>query len=98
MFSPVGFSTTDISLLGCCVIVMGVCTSMFAGVMLNKYHKYLLMVKFSAAATFLCIGLALLTFQTKSVFWISINTIIGASFLVPAIPVCIDFTAELTYP
>lgn len=88
----------EISMLGACVICMGVIFSMVAGILLNKYHKYLLMVRLSAGLTFAIIGLALITFQTRNVWLISINMVLGACCLVPVIPVSIDFTAELTFP
>lgn len=77
---------------------MGVIASMGAGVMLNRYSKYLLMVRCSAGLTFIIIGLALATYQTHNIVLISINMILGACCLVPVIPVSIDFTAELTFP
>lgn len=77
---------------------MGVVASMVAGVILNKYHKYLLMVRVSAAGASILMGLALFTFTTHNVTLITANMIVGACFLVPVIPVSIDFSAELTFP
>ena len=71
---------------------------MVAGFILNRYHKYLLMIKISAIGSFFLVGLALLTFQTKNVSLISANMIVAAVCLVPVIPVGIDFSAELTFP
>lgn len=62
MFSPVGFTSVDIAVLGSGVILVGVLSSMAAGVLLNKYHKYLLMIRISAIGSFFLVGLALLSF------------------------------------
>lgn len=98
LFTPVGFLDVDISILGAGVILMGVVASMVAGIILNKYHKYLVMIRLSAFGTTIILGLALLTFTTHNVTLITINMIIGACCLVPVIPVSIDFSAELTFP
>lgn len=98
LFTPVGFMEVDISILGAGVIMMGVVASMVAGVVLNKYHKYLVMIRVSAFGTALLLGLALLTFTTHNVTLITVNMIVGACCLVPVIPVSIDFSAELTFP
>lgn len=62
LFTPVGFLEVDISILGCGVILMGVVASMVAGIILNKYHKYLYMIRSAAFGTSILLGLALLTF------------------------------------
>jgi hypothetical protein len=77
---------------------MGVVASMVAGIVLNKYHKYLLMVRLAAFGTAIILGLALFTYGTKNVDLISVNMIAGACCMVPIIPVSIDFSAELTFP
>jgi len=98
LFTPVGFTAVDISVLGAGVILIGVVASMVAGVILNKTHKYLLMIRISAAGASILVGLALISFTTHNVDLISANMIAGACFLVPVIPVSIDFSAELTFP
>lgn len=98
LFAPVGFSDVDISMLGAGVILVGVCSSMVSGILLNKYHKYLLMIRLSAVGSFIIVGLAVLSFQTKNTTLISINMIVAAICLVPVIPVSIDFAGELTFP
>jgi hypothetical protein len=49
-------------MLGAIVIIVGVCSSMIAGVILNKYHKYLLLVRFSAIGSLTMLILALFLF------------------------------------
>lgn len=98
LFTPAGFSDVDISILGAGVILMGVVASMIAGVILNKYHKYMLMIRLACFGTAIILGLSLLTYGTKNVDLISVNMIAGAMCMVPLIPVSIDFSAELTFP
>jgi FLVCR family feline leukemia virus subgroup C receptor-related protein len=98
LFTPVGFSEVDISILGAGVITMGVAASMVAGIVLNKYHKYLLMTRLAAFGTFILLGTALITYQTRNVTLITVNMIIAAACMVPVIPVSIDFAGELTFP
>lgn len=49
-------------MLGAVVIIVGVCSSMIAGIILNKYHKYLLLVRFSAIGSLVMLVLALILF------------------------------------
>jgi hypothetical protein len=56
------------------------------------------MIRISAFGSFMLVGLAVVTFQTKSVLLITINMLVAAIFLVPVIPVGIDFAGELTFP
>ena len=62
LFAPVGFTNADIAALGACVIVTGVVCSMIAGFILNKYHKYLWMIRCSAWGSFILVSAALGTF------------------------------------
>ena len=80
------------------MILVGVITSTVAGILLNKYHKYILMVRVSAFSSFTLTLIGIFTFLTKDVPLISINMILAAGLLVPVIPVGIDFSAELTFP
>ena len=93
-----GFTEAEISGLGALIIIVGVFTSMVAGIMLNKYHKYLLMVRISAIGSLLINAVAIYSFSTKNKLMIAINIIIGAMAIIPIIPVGIDFAAELTFP
>lgn len=88
----------QVSIIGGLVIVVGVITSMFAGVMLNKYQKYLLMTRLSAWGTFIFLSICIYTFYTKNRILIAANLVMTAIALIPIIPVGIDFASELTFP
>lgn len=80
------------------MITVGVITSTVAGILLNKYHKYILMVRVSAISSFALTLVGLFTFLTKNVPLIALNMVLAAGLLVPVIPIGIDFSAELTFP
>ena len=86
------------SLLGSLIITVGVFTSTIVGVILNKYQKYLLMVRLSAWGTFLLLSCCVYTFYTKNLTMIAVNLVVAAVALIPIIPVGIDFAGELTFP
>lgn len=71
---------------------------MIAGFILNKYHKYLWMIRCSAWGSFLLVSAGLGTFQTQNVLIVWINMTLAAACLIPVIPVSIDFAGELTFP
>lgn len=98
IFGPLGFNNADIALLGVCVVAAGVFASMASGVLLKMFQKYLLMTRVSCfgCAMFLCLAIG--TFHTRDVKLISLNMILAAMFLVPIIPIGINFANELTYP
>jgi FLVCR family feline leukemia virus subgroup C receptor-related protein len=56
------------------------------------------MVVISAVGSFVLIAIAVGVIQTEDVLIIAINLIGAAFFLVPIIPVSIDFAGELTFP
>lgn len=92
------FTQVQVSMLGAMIITIGVVTSMIAGVILNKYQKYLLMVRLSAWGTFILLATCTYTFYTKDRTLIAVNLIVAAVALIPIIPVGIDFAGELTFP
>lgn len=92
------FTQVQVSLIGALVITVGVVTSMIAGVILNKYQKYLMMTRLSAWGTFILLSLCIYTFYTKDRVLIAVNLVVTAVALIPIIPVGIDFAGELTFP
>jgi len=95
---PFGFSSAEIAGLGACIIITGIVSSLTAGFLLNRFHKYKVMVVISAIGSFVLIAVCIGVIQTEDVLIIAINLICAAFFLVPIIPVSIDFAGELTFP
>lgn len=56
------------------------------------------MLRVSTFGTFILSSVAIGTFLTKDVLIVAINMIVAAAFLVPVIPLSIDFASELTFP
>jgi FLVCR family feline leukemia virus subgroup C receptor-related protein len=98
LFSPVGFDSAQISALGFLIAVLGIFSAFAAGSLVAKYHKYKLMVLFSTWGTFLFLTIAIFSYLTQNLWFISLVMISAALCLVPIIPVGIDYATELTYP
>lgn len=98
LFAPIGFTNLEIAALGAAVIIVGILVSFISGYILSKYHKYMLMLRVSTFGTFILSSAAIGTFLTKDVLIVAINMIVAAAFLIPVIPLSIDFASELTFP
>jgi FLVCR family feline leukemia virus subgroup C receptor-related protein len=92
------FNDVQISGLGVLIVLVGVITSMMAGFILNKYHKYVVMVRISAWGTAILLAASIYSVHTKDGLLLAINLIVVAITLIPIIPVGIDFASELTFP
>lgn len=96
--APVGFKSYQISLQGIFLTIFGVISSMFTGALINKYHRYKLLLRVYATGSFALLLVLMGMFQTENVVLISINLVLAACCLIPIIPTSIDFSSELTYP
>lgn len=98
LFEPLGFSSTEISGIGGVTIIMGVFGSFATGFLLQKYHMYKIMLQISCFCTtgFLLIGIY--TFTTGNKWLIAINVWCAGFFMVPVIPICMNYADELCFP
>jgi hypothetical protein len=80
------------------IILVGVITSMMAGFILNRFHKYVLMVRISAFGTLIMLGVSIYAVYLQNKLYIMISLVLAAVALIPIIPVGIDFASELTFP
>ena len=92
------FTEVEKSRLGSLIILVGVVTSTIAGILLNKFHKYILMVRISAIGTAILLGVSTYAFYSQDKIFIAIMLVCSAVTLIPIIPVGIDFASELTFP
>lgn len=92
------FTDVEISGLGMVIILVGVITSMMAGFILNRFHKYVLMVRISAFGTLIMLGVSIYAVYLQNKLYIMISLVLAAVALIPIIPVGIDFASELTFP
>ena len=53
------FTDVELSGLGSLIILVGVITSTITGVILNKFHKYTLIVRMSAIGTTIFLGVSI---------------------------------------
>lgn len=92
------FNDVELSGLGSLIILVGVVTSVVTGFVLNKWHKYVLMVRLSAFGSLIMLGISIYAVYIDNALFISVSLILAAVALIPIIPVGIDFASELTFP
>ena len=71
---------------------------MVTGWILNRWHKYVVIVRILAWLTFILTACASATFATKDVLIVGVSFVVCSCFMIPIIPVSIDFASELTFP
>jgi|LauGreDrversion4_2_1035121.scaffolds.fasta_scaffold74169_2 MFS family permease len=77
---------------------MGVFGSMIAGVLLQKFKRYKLMLIFCSAMTTLGMWIGCLTIPTEDKWLITANFWFAGLFIVPIIPISMNFADELCFP
>jgi len=92
------FNDVELSGLGSLIILVGVVTSVVTGFVLNKWHKYVLMVRLSAFGSLIMLGISIYAVYIDNALFIAVSLILAAVALIPIIPVGIDFASELTFP
>jgi len=92
------YTDVELSGLGALIILVGVITSTITGIILNKYHKYVLMVRISAIGSMTMLIVSSYAVYLDDKLFIAIALVIAAVCLIPIIPVGIDFASELTFP
>jgi MFS family permease len=98
IFTPLGFTSSEISGLGAVTIIFGVMGSFVTGYLLQKYHRYKLMLICSGGLTSFFLLLAIFTFPSDNLWLITSNVWTAGIFMVPCIPICMNFADELCFP
>lgn len=97
-FESLGFTSTEVSLLGGLVVISGVIASLVVGFLLDKYRKYILMFRlvcFGSTVIWLaCYGI----FPSENIYFVAVTTVFIGAFLVPILPVGTAFAGEITFP
>ena len=96
--APYGYTAADNSIFGATFILCGVLGSFIFGVILDKYAKYLLILRLICFASSATIFLAMITLPLKHVALFAFTMGIVGLAVVPIIPLCYSFAVELTYP
>lgn len=98
LFSPLGFTPSEISLIGAVTIIMGVFGSFATGWILQKTHKYKMMLIITTCGTAVGLLATAVTFPLDNKIAVACNVWAAGIFIVPSIPVCMNFASELTFP
>lgn len=97
-FGAIGFGTTTISVLGGIFVISGVLSALLVGVILDKTSKYLLTMRIICFGSTFLFAVGYVTFATENVYIVGANIIVDGMILVPFLPVCIAYAAEVTFP
>ena len=95
---PKIYTNSLISLYGGLTAIVGVFASMLTGCFLQKTHKYLLNTRVVCVMMSLTIALAIYTVPAGNQIVVGINLMFLGMFMVPIIPVSMNFGSELTFP
>lgn len=96
--SPYHFDAADSSVIGATFIISGLIGSFFFGFLLDKYQKYLLVLRLVCFGTMLSALFIFLTLPSENMFIFDTNIAVMGFFILPIIPVGFSFSIELTFP
>jgi FLVCR family feline leukemia virus subgroup C receptor-related protein len=99
IFGGTVLGTGQTSLLSGTTVLLGLISSFTSGAIVQKRKNFRLMMRLSCFGCLVCFTFAIFTFlrSTDGVL-ISINILIMGIFIVPIIPIGINFSSELTFP
>jgi MFS family permease len=95
---PYNFSSSDTSLLGALLVVLGFVGSAIFGVMLTITKKYKFVSLIINIGTLGGLGLFIATLSLESMYITGISISLIGIFLTPILPISYEFGIELTYP
>jgi len=95
---PYSYSVSDIALAGGGFIVAGIVGSFLIGIILDKYPKYLLILRILVGACCLVCIPYVWTLPSGKLVWFMLNNIAFGFFALPLIPVGAMFCVEISFP
>lgn len=98
IFTPLGFSTAQCSVLGAGTVVFGVLSSFSAGFILKKTKKNRLLLRICCFGTSIMLIIGIFVLETGIDWLIFVNIFTAGVFIVPIIPIGLNFASELTFP
>lgn len=98
IFTPVGFDTVQINILGIACTIFGISSSMITGAYVQRTHRYKLFLCLSAWGTAITCCTALITFPTGNFPLVLVNVCVIGVFIVPVIPISMNLSQEITFP
>lgn len=84
--------------MGALFIVSGVLSSIVIGIFLDKTNKYLITMRSICIGSTILFIIGYAAFATGNIYIVGANIILDGIALVPFLPVCISFAAEITFP
>lgn len=97
-FEALGFSTSEISALGGIFVICGVLSALVIGYVLDKTSKYQLTMRSICIGSTVLFAVGYASFATGNIYIVGANIILDGFALVPFLPVCISYAAEVTFP
>lgn len=98
VLDPYSFTSSQVAMIGAITISVGVASSTLAGMILGRYHCYKIMMLISTSGTTICLLCTAFTFPTDLHWLIVLNVYMLGVFMIPIIPICMNFANELTFP
>lgn len=95
---PPAFGTAVIALYGGAVTIGGVGASFVCAFLLQKYQKFLIPIRVICVCTCICFITGFWVLPSLNKVVVGINIFMLGVFLVPIIPVSMNFASELTFP
>ena len=84
--------------MGSLTTICGLITAITSGILVKKYHLHRWMLRISCFGTASCLFFSFISFPTRNFPLILVNTILLGIFLLPIIPIGLNFSQELTFP
>lgn len=95
---PPVYTSSMVALYGGLTSIVGILSSMLCGIFLQKTQKYLLTTRIICIMMSLMIALAAYTIPSGHKLIVGANLMLLGMFMVPIIPVSMNFGSELTFP
>jgi len=84
--------------MGGLFVIAGVTNSIVIGLLLDKYQRYLLSMRATCIFSAVLFACGYFAFTIKNNYVVGINVALDGAALIPFLPVCIAFAAEVTFP
>lgn len=95
---PKMYPNSLVSLYGACVSIVGVISSLVVGGVLQKTQKYLITTRLICVMVTLMVAVAIFTVPSGNHVAVGVNLMFLGMFMVPIIPVSMNFASEITFP
>ena len=95
---PKVYPNSLVSLYGACVCIIGLISSLAIGGLLQRKGFYLMTTRSICVMVTLMIACAMITVPSGDTIMVGLNLIFLGMFMVPIIPVSMNFASEITFP